>query len=81
MLHLPRQSFVDSMIDSAVNSSMLEEANLTKEDVVFAFYKAMVTGWGYEGSGTQVFVNVQCTIQCEIEDISFLNISILQMKY
>ena len=58
MLHLPRQSFVDSMIDSAVNSSMLEEANLTKEDVVLAMYKTMVTGSGYEGSGTQVFVNV-----------------------
>ena len=50
MLHIPRQSFVDSMIDSAVNSSMLEKANLTKEDVVFAFYNEMVTGWGYEGS-------------------------------
>ena len=50
MLHLPRQSFVDSMIDSAVNSSMLEKANLTKEDVVFAFYNEMVTGWGYKSS-------------------------------
>ena len=51
MLHLLRQSFVDSiMIDSAVNSSMFEEANLTKEDVVFAFYNEMVTGWGYKSS-------------------------------
>ena len=54
MLHLPRQSFVDSMIASAVNSNMLEEANLTKEDVVFAFYKAMLTGWGYVGSSQVV---------------------------
>ena len=50
MLHLPRQSFVDSTIDSAMNSSMLEGANLTKKDVVMAFYKVMVTGWGSEGS-------------------------------
>ena len=66
MPHLPRQSFVDSMIDSAVNSSMLEGANLTKEDIVLAMYRAMVTGWGYEGSGRQVFVNVQCSSQCGI---------------
>ena len=64
MLHLPRQSFVDSMIDSAVNSSMLEGANLTKEDIVLAMYRAMVTGWDYESSGRQVFVNVQCSSQC-----------------
>ena len=54
------------MIDSAVNSSMLEEANLTKEDVVFAIYKAMVTGYGYEDSERQVFVNVLCSSQCGI---------------
>ena len=66
MLHFPRQSFVDSMIDSAVNSSMLEEANLTKEDVVLAMYKAIVTGWGYEESERQVFVNVLCTTECGI---------------
>ena len=41
MLHLPRQSFVDSIIDSAVNSSMLEGANLTKEDVVLAMYRVV----------------------------------------
>ena len=42
MLHLLRQSFVDSiMIDSAVNSSMLEGANLTKEDVVLAMYRVV----------------------------------------
>ena len=65
MLQLPRQSFVDSiMIDSAVNSSMLEGANLTKEDIVLAMYRTMVTGWDYESSGRQVFVNVQCKSQC-----------------
>ena len=64
MLHLPRQSFVDSVIDSAVNSSMLEKADLTKEDVVLAMYRAKVTGTGSESSGRQVFVNSQCTSQC-----------------
>ena len=73
MLHLLRQSFVDSiMIDSAVNSSMLEGANLTKEDVVLAMYEFMVSGWGNESSETQVFVNVQCTSKCGKKRYFFL---------
>ena len=71
MLHLLRQSFVDSiMIDSAVNSSMLEGANLTMEDVVLAMYEFMVSGWGNESSETQV--NVQCTSQCGKKRYFFL---------
>ena len=40
-----RQSFVDSLIASALNSSMLEQANLSKQAIVFAMYKAMVAGY------------------------------------
>ena len=36
------------MIHNAMNNSILAEANLTKHDVVFAMYKAVVTGWGYD---------------------------------
>ena len=38
---------------------MLAEANLTKHDVVFAMYMAVVTGWGY-GDPVQVLKTGLC---------------------